>query len=446
MDLPQPYLRLNLLIGLFSLPEELLQKFKSKSSLALLGRDHKDLNFYLPKSFVWFNRNQSREECMQELNDFFKEFKAGSNEWIIKRDGTSRGLGVHLLHDVETIQELQLRKDFGILHKKPGVAQKYIERPLLLPSNAFVSQAKTGYKWDFRIYGLIVGVNTDSPSYSCYLYEDGFARRCSEAYMPIQSLSGKECKENALKAHLTNTYINNRSDSSSINEMSKDMGTLQSKERNTGYEECQAGEEKAGRKGESDLPITMSMETLWEKLLESYPKDKVTCAKIEIERMLKILFQSILFESPEKTNADYAKQFQLLGIDVILDSDFKPWILEVNHFPDMRCYTMEQFEVKQRLLTDTIGLLFGRNAEKIVDSASMDAELLRLNSFRKGLSELPRTVAGEQQPSPTNAPTKFPNSSPTKEIASEGVMSPYKSKWKLIHDSSSLYKAGPREP
>ena len=168
--------------------------------------------------------------------------------------------------------------------------------------------------------------------------------------------------------------------------------------------------------------------------------------KLKLRRMLKILFQSILFESPEKTNADYAKQFQLLGIDVILDSDFKPWILEVNHFPDMRCYTMEQFEVKQRLLTDTIGLLFGRNAEKIVDSASMDAELLRLNSFRKGLSELPRTVAGEQQPSPTNAPTKFPNSSPTKEIASEGVMSPYKSKWKLIHDSSSLYKAGPREP
>lgn len=49
--------------------------------------------------------------------------------------------------------------------------------------------------------------------------------------------------------------------------------------------------------------------------------------------------------------------FELLGFDVILDSDLKPWILEVNHSPSFSTDTPLDFKIKKNLIADTIKLL-----------------------------------------------------------------------------------------
>ena len=49
--------------------------------------------------------------------------------------------------------------------------------------------------------------------------------------------------------------------------------------------------------------------------------------------------------------------FELLGFDVILDSDLKPWILEVNHSPSFSTDTPLDFKIKKNLVVDTIRLL-----------------------------------------------------------------------------------------
>ena len=49
--------------------------------------------------------------------------------------------------------------------------------------------------------------------------------------------------------------------------------------------------------------------------------------------------------------------FELLGFDIFLDSDLKPWILEVNHSPSFSTDTPLDFKIKKNLISDTIKLL-----------------------------------------------------------------------------------------
>ena len=49
--------------------------------------------------------------------------------------------------------------------------------------------------------------------------------------------------------------------------------------------------------------------------------------------------------------------FELLGFDIFLDSDLKPWIIEVNHSPSFATDTPLDFKIKKNLIADTIKLL-----------------------------------------------------------------------------------------
>lgn len=49
--------------------------------------------------------------------------------------------------------------------------------------------------------------------------------------------------------------------------------------------------------------------------------------------------------------------FELLGFDVLLDSDLKPWILEVNLAPSLTADSPLDFHIKSNLLVDTFNLV-----------------------------------------------------------------------------------------
>ena len=49
--------------------------------------------------------------------------------------------------------------------------------------------------------------------------------------------------------------------------------------------------------------------------------------------------------------------FDLYGFDVIIDEDFKCWLLEINSSPSLSCETMLDDMIKQRLIDDTIDLV-----------------------------------------------------------------------------------------
>jgi hypothetical protein len=49
--------------------------------------------------------------------------------------------------------------------------------------------------------------------------------------------------------------------------------------------------------------------------------------------------------------------FELLGFDVLLDENLKPWLLEVNMSPSMNTDTPLDVEIKTKLLVDFFNLV-----------------------------------------------------------------------------------------
>lgn len=77
---------------------------------------------------------------------------------------------------------------------------------------------------------------------------------------------------------------------------------------------------------------------------------------------------------------DYSNSmcFEILGFDVILDSKFKPWLLEVNHSPSFSTDSDLDSQIKKAVITEAL-LLVNINEQKKKDVL---AEIRKLNKQR----------------------------------------------------------------
>lgn len=50
--------------------------------------------------------------------------------------------------------------------------------------------------------------------------------------------------------------------------------------------------------------------------------------------------------------------FEILGFDIMLDSSFKPWLLEVNLAPSFQCDSPMDDHIKTTVLYDTFNMLY----------------------------------------------------------------------------------------
>lgn len=63
------------------------------------------------------------------------------------------------------------------------------------------------------------------------------------------------------------------------------------------------------------------------------------------------------YKSCQPDDFDNSMCFEVLGFDVFLDENLRPWILEVNHTPSFSTDSPLDFKVKKCLISDTIRLL-----------------------------------------------------------------------------------------
>lgn len=56
--------------------------------------------------------------------------------------------------------------------------------------------------------------------------------------------------------------------------------------------------------------------------------------------------------------------FEILGVDIILDSEARPYLLEVNHAPSFNTDTPLDYLLKKQLLIDTFQLLGASISDK----------------------------------------------------------------------------------
>lgn len=61
--------------------------------------------------------------------------------------------------------------------------------------------------------------------------------------------------------------------------------------------------------------------------------------------------------STKKYNLHRNNCFEVFGYDVILDSELKPWLLEVNLSPSLACESPLDLTIKSNLLADTFNMI-----------------------------------------------------------------------------------------
>ena len=63
------------------------------------------------------------------------------------------------------------------------------------------------------------------------------------------------------------------------------------------------------------------------------------------------------YRSCQPDDVDNSMCFEILGFDIFLDENLKPWVLEVNHAPSFHCDSPLDTKIKRGLVHDAIKLL-----------------------------------------------------------------------------------------
>ena len=196
------------------------------------------------------------------------------------------------------------------------LVQKYLSSPLLLDE---------GYKFDMRIYCLVTSVNP----LEMFLYKDGFARISNELYtMDISNM----------KVHLTNAAIQNRTAKKSKN-----------------YEKIYGGSK-------------ISLDMLRTKLSRQYNIDFDYLIWPQVKDIIIKVFACCQNDIPYCPST-----FEMFGFDVIIDRNYRCWLLEINSSPSLERSNVLDDEIKIPLVKDII---------KIVDPVDID-KLALLNVLER---------------------------------------------------------------
>ena len=193
----------------------------------------------------------------------------------------------------------------GIVIVKPGddytptqhlsVAQEYKESYLI-----------NGYKFDLRIYCLVIAA--EKPE--IYVYHDGIARFCS-----LPADVGTEFSQ------LTNTAVNIKNPTVTAEGITKIVSDVFKQLKKEG--------------ADSDK--------LWD--------DIETAMALTVISAGSFIRHGAQVQCPMN---GYPRCFQLLGFDVLLDTELKPWILEVNYRPSLESGTDAEKNLKVRMLKELI--------------------------------------------------------------------------------------------
>ncbi|KAI1895503.1 hypothetical protein AGOR_G00106930 [Albula goreensis] len=234
-----------------------------------------------------------------EFQEFCSSFSKDRGPWIIKPVASSRGRGIYLVSNPN-----QIPSDENIL------VSRYISNPLLIDD----------FKFDVRLYVLV----TSYEPLIIYLYEEGLARFATVRY----DRAAKNIKNQFM--HLTNYSVNKKS---------------------SDYVSCDDPEvEDYGNKWSMSAILRyLKQEGKDTTLLMGQVEDLVIKAVLSAE--LQIATACKMFV-PHRNNC-----FELYGFDVLIDSNLKPWLLEVNLSPSLACDAPLDLKIKASMISDMFSLV-----------------------------------------------------------------------------------------
>ncbi|KAL4140819.1 hypothetical protein PRNP1_015099 [Phytophthora ramorum] len=264
--------------------------------------------FLLPKEYVAFVQAfQERSERLRQSG-----FSEGKNIWIMKPVALSRGRGISLVNDLSQV-----------IYGEQVVIQEYIAAPRLLD----------GFKFDLRLYVLVTSFNP----LEAFLYDEGFVRLCTRPY--------EDGDLSNILVHLTNSSIQ-KDNQDAIAGSANPIASAMKEE--TGLRSHEVDGCKESSSAQIDAGGTKTtLAYLWRRLAaEGVDVDQV---KRTIEE---VVLKALLCGEdhiPFQVNS-----FDLLGYDILLDADLRPWLIEINSSPSMARDNDLDYQVKDAMMLDTL--------------------------------------------------------------------------------------------
>ena len=80
-------------------------------------------------------------------------------------------------------------------------------------------------------------------------------------------------------------------------------------------------------------------------------------------RIFDVIIKSIIsgehyvLAAMKKNGTHRSNCFEVFGYDILLDSDLKPWLIEVNLSPSLACDSPLDMTIKSNLIADTLNLI-----------------------------------------------------------------------------------------
>lgn len=246
-----------------------------------------------------------------EYNMFVEEFKRQpGSTWVMKPVGRSQGAGIFLVNRLSQIQQWRPQASWASDKARKEdeeettsgpelyVVQKYVDDPLVIG----------GKKFDLRLYVCV----TSYQPLTVYLNRGGFCRFSMSRYSKDKS------DMTNMSAHLTNIAVQKHSNKPAY--------------------------QRTGAKWD--------LHRLKNYLLATIGQDQVNQLFSDIEG---IIIHSLL--SVQKVMINDKHCFELYGYDILIDEDYKPWLLEVNASPSLTANTPQDYDMKFGLLDDVLSII-----------------------------------------------------------------------------------------
>lgn len=270
----------------------------------------------------------------QQLAAFQAAYEARHCPWILKPCASSQGRGISLLDP-----------QGASLPTESCVVSRYIDDPLLV----------NGLKFDLRLYVLV--------SCMCplrvYLYEEGLTRFACEPFVPVSMSKSRFI-------HLTNYSINKKSELFQQN--------CDEKADNTGHKWSLSA---LFRKLEAE---GRDIQLLWARIYDLIVKTVLGTEEDTVTAM-------------ERLGIHRCNCFDLLGFDVMVDRQLRPWLLEVNLSPSLAVDSPLDLLVKSTLVADAFNLIGVRAFNrKSADKSKIRARI----KAQRAVSQLGEYIPGNQ--------------------------------------------------
>ena len=233
--------------------------------------------------------------------------------------------------------------------------QQYISSPLLLD----------GFKFDLRVYVTI----TSLFPLRAHVFRDGLARLCTQPYE-----APTEENRSLSFMHLTNYSLNKKSENFKRAAKEKSAGNGNTsggegeREREKEKEKEKGGindedteEVKNDNSSKRRIPIAFRQLSLDEDLVWSRIDDLLSKMLLAIWPRLIGSYLDMYGTDEEKAreelNSNCSRCFHTLGVDVLLDSELEPWLLEINANPSLGTDSFMDLRIKQGVVERSLQLV-----------------------------------------------------------------------------------------